>query len=162
MSLAEWKDQVLKEQKAELNESQDLPEPIQEFDMEDPARSWIDLVMACKTGDPSIVRTVLADAKTSQWTHDKLDVLEAEDDLNDLKYARERMPDSEEEMEELHLNNALEELDKHGKFVDLRGTKEEQPPNWSPRTKVTARNNGYRCPKCGVYVNTGQCHTCHM
>ncbi len=37
---------------------------------EDPARSWIDLVAAFKSGNPDAVRTVLAEAKKSNWTHD--------------------------------------------------------------------------------------------
>ncbi len=37
---------------------------------EDPARSWIDLVLAFKAGQPPKVREVLAVAKQSHWNHD--------------------------------------------------------------------------------------------
>ena len=36
---------------------------------EDPSRCWIDLVEACRTGDPRNVNIVLQEAKRSQWTH---------------------------------------------------------------------------------------------
>ncbi len=39
-------------------------------EFEDPARSWIDLKMAFKSGDPLKVREVLAVAKASHWTHE--------------------------------------------------------------------------------------------
>ncbi len=38
---------------------------------EDPAWSWIDLVAACKSGDPSVVRAVMQIAKESNWSHDQ-------------------------------------------------------------------------------------------
>ncbi len=37
---------------------------------EDPARCWIDLVAAFKSGQPAQVRSVLSQAKASRWTHD--------------------------------------------------------------------------------------------
>ncbi len=41
-----------------------------DFDFEDPARSWIDLVIAFKSGDPASVRACLTLAKASKWSHD--------------------------------------------------------------------------------------------
>ncbi len=37
---------------------------------EDPARCWIDLVLAFKASNPNSVRAVLTQAKASHWTHD--------------------------------------------------------------------------------------------
>ncbi len=52
-----------------LAESQELPaSDFKEF--EDPARCWIDLVLAFKGGDPNRVRDVLTQAKASHWNHD--------------------------------------------------------------------------------------------
>jgi len=50
---------------------------------EDPAWSWIDLVAACKTGDPAVVRACMQIAKQSNWTHDQWEMameLAAEED----------------------------------------------------------------------------------
>ncbi len=40
---------------------------------ENPARAWIDLVTAFKSGQPEQVRAVLEQAKTSHWTHGDFD-----------------------------------------------------------------------------------------
>ncbi len=54
------------------------------LDYEDPARSWIDLVAACHSGDPRRVRELLVVAKQSHWTHQEFDealkVAELEED----------------------------------------------------------------------------------
>ncbi len=68
-------------QARKLAESQDA---VDYRDYEDPARSWIDLVAACHSGDPRRVRELLAVAKRSHWTHgeyhDALKVEELEED----------------------------------------------------------------------------------
>ena len=55
------------------------PEESKDFweDFEDPSRCWIDLVEACRTGDPRNVNIVLQEAKRSQWTHALYDMAEA-------------------------------------------------------------------------------------
>ncbi len=42
-------------------------------EFEDPARSWIDLVVAFKAGNPTRVRECLTIAKHSHWNHDDFD-----------------------------------------------------------------------------------------
>ncbi len=71
-------------------------EPIQEFDLEDPARSWVDLVEAYKSADPSAVRTMMTDAKNSNWSHALLDDLEADMGLKDLKQVQDQLHSKEE------------------------------------------------------------------
>ncbi len=39
-------------------------------EFEDPARCYIDLVLAFKSGDPEQVRDCLTQVKASHWTHD--------------------------------------------------------------------------------------------
>ncbi len=56
----------------------ELPKTLDMSDFEDPARCWIDLVTAFKSGDPARVREVMEQAKTSKWSHDLLDDLEQE------------------------------------------------------------------------------------
>ncbi len=60
-----------------LAQSQQLPNEEHEF--EDPGHSWIDLVVAFKSGDPSAVRNMLNLAKASHWNHELFDQL-CEDD----------------------------------------------------------------------------------
>jgi len=43
--------------------------------LEDPAKHWIDLVIACHSGDPARVREVLSVAKTSKWNYEKWDAM---------------------------------------------------------------------------------------
>ncbi len=54
---------------------------------ENPARSWIDLVVAFKSGDPASVRAVLTLAKASHWNHGLFDMSlqEFEDDGSDTE-----------------------------------------------------------------------------
>lgn len=52
-----------------LAQSQDTLRP-EYKEWEDPGRSWIDLKMAFKSGDPAKVREMLAIAKASHWTHE--------------------------------------------------------------------------------------------
>ncbi len=136
---------------ASLTDSQALHPPnsdeeieeIQETDLEDPARSWIDLVEAYKSADPGAVRTMMNDAKRSRWTHAKMDEFEGMWDLHDLK----KMNDKLESKEEL----------------------DEGPPpsvgdlDWTlnARTKVTARQQVY-CPFCGNWFTALDFvkHTC--
>ncbi len=55
-----------------LNQSVDLTKEINELaEWEDPARAWIDLVAACKVGNPVQVRACLDVAKASHWTQDR-------------------------------------------------------------------------------------------
>jgi len=54
-----------------LAQSQDMKKERESFNnYEDPARCWIDLVAAFKSGQPAQVRSVLSQAKASRWTHD--------------------------------------------------------------------------------------------
>ncbi len=53
-----------------LAESQEVTKGDPFADREDPARSWIDLGLAFKSGDPLKVREVLAIAKLTKWTHE--------------------------------------------------------------------------------------------
>jgi len=41
--------------------------------LEDPARGYLDLVMACKSSDPAKVRSVIEQARKSEWTWEKWD-----------------------------------------------------------------------------------------
>ncbi len=124
---------------AGLAESQDLELPqgdleeIQETDLEDPARSWIDLVEAYKSADPSAVRTMMDEAKHSRWTHAKMDEFEGMWDLHDLKKTTDQL-ESKEELQDWTLN---------------------------ARTKVTARQQVY-CPFCGNWFTALDFvkHTC--
>ncbi len=60
---------------------------------EDPAWSWIDLVAACKTGDPAVVRACMQIAKQSNWTHDQWEMaIELIDDDEDHTW-HEDLPD---------------------------------------------------------------------
>ncbi len=68
-----------------LAESQALAK--QDFtSYEDPARAWIDLVTAFKSGNPDSVRAVLTQAKASHWTHDLWNEAVKEPDNDDDGY----------------------------------------------------------------------------
>ncbi len=115
-------------------------EEIQETDLEDPARSWIDLVEAYKSGEPGNVRLVMNDAKHSQWTHAMLDEFEDQMGLLDLKNMQDNL-------------ETKEQLDK--------GPPPSVQDRYNARTKVTARQNVY-CPFCGVWFDALEFikHTC--
>jgi len=53
--------------------------------LEDPAKHWIDLVIACHSGNPARVRKMLSVAKTSKWNYQKWDEMckacESDDDF---------------------------------------------------------------------------------
>ncbi len=53
-----------------LSDSQAMPAPDKFTNYEDPARCWIDLVIAFRAEKPDQVRSVLEQAKQSHWDHD--------------------------------------------------------------------------------------------
>ncbi len=65
-----------------LANSQAMPKPNSFKEYEDPARSWIDLVTAFKSGDPAKVREVMEQAKRSHWTHDLYNEALQEDEVS--------------------------------------------------------------------------------
>ncbi len=71
------------------SKAQGLAESTDFKEYEDPARCWIDLVAAFKSGNADSVRAVLTEAKKSHWTHQLFD-----EALGDADYSTE-----EEEME---------------------------------------------------------------
>ncbi len=53
-----------------LSDSQAMPAPESFKEFEDPARCYIDLVIAFRAQKPDQIRSILAQVKASHWTHD--------------------------------------------------------------------------------------------
>ncbi len=157
-----------------------------EYEFEDPAQAWIALVEACRILDvdkrKQALTIMLNEAKSSHWSEELYDTeLELqgswEGNPNPAEYGGPFPGDSDTE----------EQLSQDGKDQqEIAGGLPATPPASQARTKVTARQSGltcfrcgrpiqycpcyrgaasphgYVCPKCGVFVNTGQCHTCHL
>ncbi len=81
---------------------------------ENPARSWIDLVIAFKSGDPNSVRACLALAKASHWNHGMFDMSlqELEEDASDTE------DESSDEEDELKVKKWQKFADKQDEFYE--------------------------------------------
>ncbi len=121
----------------------------EQYEFEDPIEAWIDLCEACRIGDEGArkiaVMNFLNLAKNSHWTHALMEQQILQDE--DVDYAGDAQTESYSGGEDDQSEYPKQELG------------EDMP---MMRTCVTARALGYTCMKCGVFVPTGQCHTCHL
>ncbi len=100
-----------------------------EYEFEDPARCWVDLVVATRLLNEDkrkdAVYVLLSEAKNSHWTHELLDTeLELQEDAVEYGGPWEQETDGQSDEEE-----GMTQVDRS-----------------QARTCVTARG---RCPRCG-------------
>ncbi len=161
-----------------------------EYEFENPAQAWISLVEACRIADidcrKTAVTIMLNEAKNSHWTEELYDAeLELMDDESeyggpypniitcsecrdegecgscDRVCGCQCHPYNQDTQEYLEQDGKDQEAEGSAVDAEIAGGLPATPPAQA-RTRVTARALGYTCPKCGVFVPTGQCHTCHM
>ncbi len=119
----------------------------EQYEFEDPIEAWIDLCEACRIVDVDLrnkaVMNYLNLAKNSHWTHELMEQQILQDE--DVDYAGDAQTESYSGGED-----------------DQSAYPQQEVGEEMMRTCVTARSLGYTCMKCGVFVPTGQCHTCHL
>ncbi len=136
----------------------------EQYEFEDPARSWVNLVEATHLPDfaqrKQAVQTMIFEAKNSHWSHQLLDAeLEHDVDYTGADVEDDMPPPNPggdyTSLEELY--KAAQQEDADGVPVDLDEDEDLTQPfgDTDFRTKVTARCSFfYQCPRCSSIFGT--------
>ncbi len=126
----------------------------EQYEFEEPARSWIDLCDACRLPDlqkrKQAVQTMIYEAKNSHWTHQLLDAeLELQQDA-DYTGADMAPPGGGDYKPLEELYEEAKKAEAEGRPVDLDEDEDLTQPfgDTDFRTKVTARTSCGYCPHC--------------